>query len=60
MLRARIRGRAAAEGPQVWCLLHLEVGLALMRDEAFGEAVPTDGRTPAEVTDAIIARLPRA
>jgi hypothetical protein len=57
VLRARILGRPTDDGPHDWCLAHLPAGLALMRDEAFGEAVATDGRTPEEVAEAILARL---
>ena len=56
-LRARIRQRPETEGPHAWCLDHLEAGVMLMANTAFGEAVPTDGRDPEHVADDILARL---
>jgi hypothetical protein len=55
----RDRADALAEGPDTrrWCLRHLDAGLALMADPAFGDEIATAGRTPDEVADDIAARL---
>lgn len=54
-LRARILGRPNEEGSHAWCLTHLESGLAAANDPRFGVAIDTEGRTPIEVADAIVA-----
>jgi ribosomal protein S18 acetylase RimI-like enzyme len=56
-LRARILQRAETEGPHAWCLDHLEAGMLLMANAAFGEAVATDNRDPERVADHILAGL---
>ena len=56
-LRRRILARPDAEGSHAWCLAHLETGLAMAGDPAFGTPVETDGRAPVEVADAILALL---
>ena len=52
-LRSRILGRPDAEGSHAWCLGHLERALGA-RD---GLAIDTEGRTPTEVADAVLALL---
>jgi len=58
-LRGRILARPDSEGPHAWCLAHLDVGLVAARDPAFGVEVHTDGRTPVEVANAVLALLAR-
>jgi hypothetical protein len=58
VLRARILGRDPVEGSHDWCLAHLSSGLAMMRDPLFGEEVATSDRSPEEVAEVIVARLP--
>ena len=55
VLEQRILG--SSEGQQ-WRFDHIDDGMALSRDPAFGLEVQTTGRTPAEVTDEIMAILP--
>jgi len=57
VLRGRILGRPTTEGAHDWCLAHLPSGLHLMQDSRFGQAVPTDDRTPGDVAAAIIAAI---
>jgi predicted kinase len=57
VLRQRILARPEEEGSHVWCLSHLEVGLAAANDPAFGTEIQTDDRTPQEVAEAIIESL---
>ena len=59
VLRARIVGRADVDGPHAWCLGHLADGLRLMGDPAYGVAIPTADRRPAEVAAAILAHVIR-
>ncbi len=54
-LRERIMARPEAEGNHEWCLTHIQEGLALMADDAFGQAIDTEGRTPTEITDALVS-----
>jgi energy-coupling factor transporter ATP-binding protein EcfA2 len=54
-LRARILGDLRERGAQRWRLDHLPQGLALCADDRLGEAIPTDGRSPAEVAEAVLA-----
>ena len=54
-LRARILSRPDEEGPHEWCLRHLETGVEAARDPEFGIEVVTDGRTPDDVADTILA-----
>jgi len=56
-LRARILQRSETEGSPTWCLTHLEAGLLLMANATFGEAVPTNNRTPERIADHILAGL---
>ena len=58
VLRRRILTRPDSEGSHAWCLTHLEAGLAMARDPAFGTPVRTDGRAPGEVSGSILALLP--
>jgi hypothetical protein len=57
VLVGRILGRPDAEGGHRWCLDHLEVGLTAASDPALGVEVSTDGRSPAEVADAILREI---
>jgi predicted kinase len=52
-LTRRILSRPEADGPHDWCLAHLEAGLAMASDPAFGTAIPTDGQTPRQVAEEI-------
>jgi hypothetical protein len=54
-LRGRILARPETQGGHGWSLSHLPTGLAMARDPAFGAPVRTDGRSPAEVADAVLA-----
>ena len=54
LLLQRILG---SEEGQQWRLDHLDEGMALSCDPAFGQEVSTEGRTPTEVADAIMALL---
>jgi adenylate kinase family enzyme len=54
VLKQRILG--SSEG-QHWRLDHLDEGMALSGDPAFGQEIPTEGRIPAEVAD-VIMELP--
>lgn len=56
-LRRRILNRPEAEGGHEWGLSHLEQGMAMAADAAFGIPVQTEGRTPAQVAEAILAIL---
>ena len=58
-LRHRIL-QSSDRGAAAWRLAHIAAGLAAAADPAFGVAVPTDARTPAEVADAAYALLRRA
>lgn len=53
ILQQRIFARLDAEGGHAWCFAHLEAGLAMAKDPAFGVRVTTDGRSPAEVAEAV-------
>jgi len=57
VLRARIMGRPVAEGSHAWCLTHLDAGLQMMGDAAFGEAIRTEGQTPDQVANTILERV---
>jgi hypothetical protein len=57
VLRARIAARPEGPDTRRWCLRHLDAGLALMADPAFGDEIATAGRTPDEVADDIATRL---
>jgi len=54
VLRARIVRRPDAEGSHAWCLAHLDAGLQLMSDAAFGQAIGTEGQTPDQVANTIL------
>jgi AAA domain len=54
VLMQRISG--SSEGQQ-WRFDHVDEGVALSRDSAFGREIRTDGRTPSEVADEIMAIL---
>lgn len=56
-LRRRIAARDISERGRAWCLAHLATGLAMADAPAFGVPVATDGRTPGQVADAIMAVL---
>lgn len=58
-LMERILGRPDAEGSHDWCISHVDSGLAVAADPHFGVEVATEGRSPAEVGQAIIALLGR-
>jgi len=59
VLRTRIMDRPASNGPHDWCLAHLPAGVELMGDASFGECVHTDGLSPAQVADQILAAVGR-
>ena len=56
-LRSRILGRPEEEGPHGWCLRHMPVAIAALRDEEYGTEIPTDERTPEEIGATILGRL---
>lgn len=56
-LRARILGRPDEDGPHDWCLRHIPVAIAALRDEGLGIEIRTDGCTPAEVGASILHAL---
>lgn len=56
-LRARILGRPDAEGPHGWCLRHMPVAIAALRDEEYGTEIRTDERTPDEIATVILSTL---
>ena len=56
-LRARILARPDEDGPHAWCLRHLDVALAALRQEEFGIEVVTDERTPDEIAKEILRAL---
>jgi hypothetical protein len=57
VLRGRILNRPETEGGHGWCLSHLEEGMAMAMDRAFGVPISTEGRTPAQVAEAILEIL---
>lgn len=56
-IRARVLGRPDARGNHDWWWSHLESGLAMANDTAFGELVDTAGQSPLQVASAIAARV---
>lgn len=56
-LRSRILGRPEEEGPHGWCLRHMAVAIAALRDHEYGTEIPTDERTPEEIGAAILSTL---
>jgi hypothetical protein len=57
VLRARILNRPDENGPHTWCLEHLAHGVQVMRDPAYGLAIPTEERRPEDVAALILAQL---
>jgi hypothetical protein len=56
-IRARVLGRPDARGSHAWWWSHLESGLAMANDTAFGEPIDTAGLSPLQVASAIAARV---
>lgn len=56
-LRVRILGRPDEEGPHGWCLRHMPVAIAALRDEEYGIEIRTDGCQPAEVASSMLRVL---
>ncbi|MCC7089826.1 MAG: ATP-binding protein [Chloroflexi bacterium] len=56
-VRRRVLGRADAREGHDWWWSHLESGLAMARDPAFGETVDTAGLSPLQVASTIAARI---
>ncbi len=56
-LKSRIAGRRDEDGGHAWCLKHLECGLAAANDPRFGIEVETEGRSPAEIAEDIVALI---
>lgn len=53
----RVLGRPDARNGHDWWWSHLESGLAMANDAAFGEVVDTAGLSPLQVASAIAARV---
>ncbi len=58
-IRGRVLGRPDARGNHDWWWAHLESGLAMANDPAFGEPVNTAGRSPLQVASTAAARVRR-
>lgn len=56
-LRRRVLSRPDARNGRDWWWSHLESGLAMASDAAFGEVIDTAGRSPLQVASTIAARL---
>ncbi|MCL4243357.1 MAG: AAA family ATPase [Dehalococcoidia bacterium] len=56
-IRGRVLGRPDARGSHDWWWDHLESGLAMANDPAFGDLVDTAGLSPLRVASTVAARV---